>query len=356
MKFYYKGLELETTCKYFSVKKGNTCSLVEDKSLSTLVLTYSSSTSTSEALANFLGLKLTGKSSELEELGTKKLKPTYLTINGLKLEKLTLDSHIFHMIIVEDSESRVVQTYDSTTIVVSKEDYKNEDFINFVFYSNNLLYLKPVGPKPKCWPLRNFPKLIVGDSDIDVNSSSETVYNLRRTYDDYVIRSIDYQDQFILELRKKLDEYGIELIRYNKEEHLTKTSYAVYQFNSTPTRVQHVQCDDDTEYIISKRIPVSFTLRTTDMVMFFDFKNKYENVYLLTNFCEFKTTDRYGKRWSAGIKWGGISEDFNHMYQTDDNSNFSYQCQFSCELYFYEVFDNRYEILKEIVEEINAEG
>jgi hypothetical protein len=354
MKFYYKGLELETSCKYFSVKKGVTCSVVEDTELSTLTLTYTDSTSSTSAFSKFTGLKLIGKDSEMEEFSTKKIKPVYLTINGLKLAKLTLDSHIFHLIIVDDSESRVVQTYDSTTIVVSKEDSTNKDFIDFLFFTDNLIYLKPVGPKPKCFKINNFPKLIVKDTDLTVNSDSDTVYKLRKTYNDYLIRSIDYQDQFILELRKRLDDYGVELVRSNKEELLKKTSYVVYQFSSTPTKAQHVQCNDDTEYILSKRIPISFTLRTTDMVMFFDFKNKYENVNLLTNFCEFKTSDKYGARWSAGIKWGPISEDFNHAYQTDDNANFSYQCQFSCELNFYEVFDSRYEILKEIIEEINS--
>jgi hypothetical protein len=99
---------------------------------------------------------------------------------------------------------------------------------------------------------------------------------------------------------------------------------------------------------MSHRVPIDFTLRTPDMVMFFDFKNKYNNLNILTNFCEFKTSDKYGSRWSAAVKWGSITEDFNHMYQQDDNSNFSYQCQFRCELYFYEVLDDRYEFLKEI--------
>ena len=79
-----------------------------------------------------------------------------------------------------------------------------------------------------------------------------------------------------------------------------------------------------------------------------DAKNKYNNVQLLTNFCEFKTPDKYGQRWTAAVKWGGITEDFNQTYQQDNNSNFSYECQFRCELYFYEVLDDRYEFLKEI--------
>ena len=85
------------------------------------------------------------------------------------------------------------------------------------------------------------------------------------------------------------------------------------------------------------------------MVLFFDFKNKYNNVDLLTNFCEFKTADKYGIRITAAVKWGQLTEDFNHLYQLDDNSNFSYQCQFQCELYFYEIFDTRYKFIEEII-------
>ena len=36
------------------------------------------------------------------------------------------------------------------------------------------------------------------------------------------------------------------------------------------------------------------------------------------------------------------------MYQSDDNSNFSNQCQFSAELFFYEVLDDRYNFVEEI--------
>jgi hypothetical protein len=92
------------------------------------------------------------------------------------------------------------------------------------------------------------------------------------------------------------------------------------------------------------------------MVLYHDFKNKYSNVNLLTNFVEFKTTDRYGDRWTAGVRWYGITEDYSgNVYQQDDNSNFAHQCQFRCELYFYEVLDTRYEFLKEISLELDQE-
>lgn len=346
----YRGLRLASSkgCKYYNVKEGNTCSLVEDPVTSTLTLTYTPG-STSETLSDFLGIQRVGRSQEMQPTDqAKRFSDVYVTLNGLKLRKCTADSHTINIIIVGDSESRVSQTYEYTTIVISEEDYANQEFINFLFYSGNLLYLKPVGPKPKCWEIRNFPKIIIKDRDLNLTSDSKEVFTLRRRYDDYVIRSIDYQDQFILELRRILDDYGIELVRLNKEETLRRTSYITYQFNQTPSKYHHPNRSDEEDMIMSHRVPVEFTLRTPDMVMFFDFKNKYNNVDLLTNFCEFKTADRYGDRWTAAVKWQPITEDFNHTYQSDDNSNFSYQCQFRCELYFYEMIDERYLMIKEI--------
>ena len=346
----YRGLELVSKqgCRYYNVKEGDTCSLVEDQTTSTLTLTYTPG-STNETLSDFLGLHHFGKSQEMQPTNqARRFKDVIVSLNGLRLRKCTADSHTINIIIVGDSESRVVQTYDYTTIVVSEEDFENPKFVDFLFYSGNLIYLKPIGPKPKCWEIRNFPKIIVKDKDLVLTSESKEVFTLRRRYDDYVIRSVDYQDQFILELRRILDNYGIELVRLNKEETLRRTSYITYQFNQTPTRVHHPNYSDDEDTIISQRQPVEFTLRTPDMVMFFDFKNKYNNLDILTNFCEFKTADRYGDRWTAAIKWQQITEDFNHTYQSDDNSNFSYQCQFRCELYFYEMLDERYLLLQEI--------
>lgn len=351
----YRGLKISTSyCQYFQVKEGNFCSLVEDKKQSLITLTYTPG-STSGSLSSILGIPKYGKDIEMLPMGLpKRFKNTIISLNGLKFRKLTYDPHVINIIIVADSESRVIQDYNYTTIVVSKEDYKSPEFINYLFFSGNLLYLQPIGPVPDSYEIRNFPKIYLsyGDS-VDLVSTSDTVFTLRRRYNDYVIREIDYQDQFILEMRRILTDYGLELVRLNKEETLSTTSYISYQFIQTPVKYNHPLYLDQDNKVMQHRLPIEFVLRTTDMILYFDFKNKYNNVNLLTNFCEFKTTDKYGQRWTAAVKWGNITEDFNHLYQPDDNSNFSYQCQFNCELYFYEVIDDRYEFLKEIYFNLN---
>lgn len=352
----YKGLVLTSKkgCNYYKVVEGNTISLIEDTVTSTMTLTYTPGC-TSETIANFLGVSRLGKSQDMEPTsGSCRFTSVYVTLNGLKLQKLTADTHIVSIIIVKDSESRVVQSYDSTTLVISEEDMYNEDLVNFIFYSGNLTYLRPAGSKPKCWSFKNFPKVTIKNSDVVLESESEYVYTLRRRYDDYVIREVEYMDQFILELRRILSNYGVELVRLNKEETLKSTSYVTYQISQTPTRSHHPNYKDEEAGVVQCRLPIDFIFRTPDMVMFYDFKTKYNNLDLITNLTEFKTMDRYGDKWSAAVKWQQITEEFNHLYQTDDNANFANQCQFRCEIYFNEMLDSRYKFLKTILYKLEA--
>lgn len=354
----YRGLKLRTTrCRYFQVIEGSTNKIVEDIKNSCLTLTYIPG-STAKSLSVALGLETVGNSdSKMESTGTisKKFKKITISLNGLILQKLTQESHVINIIIVSDSESRVIQSYDKTIFIINEKDYKNVKFINFLFCSGNLLYFKLIGKIPEGYELRNFPKIILGDSDLELESESETIYTLRKRYNDYIIREVDYQDQFILELRRILDKYGVELVRINKEVSLAKTSYITYQFNQTPILYSHPKRNDIEKGIISHKLPVDFVFHSPDMILFHDFKNKYSNVDLLTNLVEFKTTDKYGDRWTAAVKWFNITEDLNNNYQQDDNSNFAQQCQFRCELNFYEVIDTRYEFLNEIALELDIE-
>lgn len=346
----YKGLKLTSgKCKYFQVKEGKSPRINEDVTLSTLTLTYTPGMTPKE-ISSSLGLELVGSGNvEMEPMSSPaKFAKTYITLNGLKLEKLTYDPHIINVVIVEDNESRVVQNYRQTAFIINKSDYNNPNFIKFLFYSGNLHYLRPIGPKIEGYELRNFPKLMIGNESINLESSSTAFYTLRKRYNDYLIRGIDYQDQFIKEIRRILDDYGIELVRLNKETTLTRTSYVTYQFNQTPIADRHPKRGDYYRNIMDRKQSIEFTFHTTDMVLYHDFKDKFINVMLLSNFTEFRTMDKAGKSWNAAAKWSSITEDFNHVYQPDDNSNFSFQCQFRCELYFYEVLDTRYEFLNEI--------
>ena len=63
----YRGLKLRSLsdCQYYNVKEGNTCSVYEDKSKSTLTLTYTPG-STNKSISNLLGIEAIGEEMEME--------------------------------------------------------------------------------------------------------------------------------------------------------------------------------------------------------------------------------------------------------------------------------------------------
>lgn len=353
----YQGLDIKTSCRYIYFHTGDTYALRENKKASVYEVIFPEG-STSDNVSGILGISRIGENQTLTGMSRpEKFSPVTVTLNGLKFKKITYDQHIIKIVIVMDSESRVIQSYKGTTLVVSEKDYKNQEFIDYLLYSGGLKYLIPITSK-KCkgnWEIRNFPRIIVGNKSLELTSDSEVVYALRAKYDNYRIRSIDYQNQFVEELKKRLTDYGIELARYNREKTLVNTSYVTYRFSQTPTNNNHPMYSDNHCIVTNHKLPVELELHTTNTQLFFDFKNKYQNVDFLTNFCEMTTMDRYGDLWTSAIKWGRITEDFSQTYDSDNNSNFSLSCQFNCELYFYEAYDDRYGFIEEIKLELKDE-
>lgn len=352
----YKGIVLNTSCKYLWCHKGKSPSFTEARDVCEIVWVDSNS----RAYSDLFNLKHVGRDQELEDMGKPTLIPEItVSLNGITLKKLTWDSHIIRIVIVQDSDSKVIQDYWHTTVVVSQKDYQDPEFVDYIFWSGGLKYLTPSTPK-KLYSgtkqIYNFPKIIIQNRSLTLESNSQTIYSLRNKYDEYLIRSIDYQEQFFTELRKILDEYGIQLVRYNREETVTTTAYISYRISSTPTKYNHPKYADVDDTLMQHTVPIDFEFRCVNMQMFYDFKNRFNNVDLVSNFCEFKTCDKYGTRWTAAVKWGRIGEDFNHNYDPDNNSNFSYQCQFNCILYFYEVYDESSYFIREILYELEAEN
>lgn len=350
----YQGLDIKTSCRYIYFHSGDKLSLREDKIRSVYEVIFPEG-STSEEVSGVLGIPRIGENQTLRGMSRpEKFNPVTVTLNGFRFRKTTYDQHIIKIVIVKDSESRVIQSYSGTTLVISEKDYNNQEFIDFLLYSGGLKYLVPETPK-KCkgtWELRNFPRIIVGQKSLDLKSDSEIVYSLREKYDNYRIRSIDYQNQFVEEIRKRLEEYGIEFVRLNKERTLSGTSYVTYRFSQTPVNNNHPMYSDQHNKVTNHKLPVEMELHTTNTQLFFDFKNRYQNVDLLTNFCEMTTMDKYGDLWTSAIKWGRLSEDFSQTYESDNNSNFALSSQFTCELYFYEAYDDRMYFIEEINLEI----
>lgn len=352
----YCGIKFYTDCSYFKFTEGSRPSIITDENKSTVEITYPKNCSSLE-LSKILGLELIDDSRKLTPTNRFiKYNQITLTLNGLEFRKVTYEPHIVRMILVDDHESRVAQTYDYTTIVINTKDANDPGFKSYLF--SNLKYLRLSKRKfdLNSYKIYDFPKIRLDNKSLNLKSEVDHIFKLRDSYDVYLIKAIDYEHEFFSRLRKILGDYGLELARINREETLKNTSYVSYSINQTPVKYLHVRSRDYHDSVMCHKLAIDFQLRTPDMVIYFDFKNRYNNVDLLTNFTEFLVPDKYGEMWTAAIKWGYLDENFEQRYGTDDNSNFSHQCNFRCELYFYEVYDKQYNYINDIIVELSHEG
>lgn len=354
----YKGIRLRTEFQYYRFKVGDHASIVTNPNEYAIEITYPEGC-TSYGLAKILNLEVTDdiKLEPTKGNGYIKFNPVTVTLNGLKFTKMTTDSHVIHVVLVDDYPSRVSQDYHSTTIVINTADKSDPEFLKYVL--TNLKYLRLNDARKVDFSkvsIANFPRITINDTSVVLNSEVTYVHKLRNNHNRYLIRAIDYEHEFLRRLELILKDFGVQLTRVNREETLNSTSYVSYSINQTPVKYNHARYSDVQDQIMCHMLPIDFQLRSPDMVLLFDFKNKYNNVDLLTNFCEFVTKDKYGKEWTAAIKWSPITEEFNHMYGNDDNSNYANQCTFRAELYFFEVYDKNYSYIEEIILEFKNKG
>lgn len=354
----YCGLRISTDCSYFKFTEGSHASIVTNSSEYSIEVTFPKGIMSKE-LGDLLGVQVIYDLPVVPTSGNgfKKIISTSVTLNGLELVKLTSDPHVIRMVLVDDYPSRVCQDYNSTTIVVSTNDMNDAEFLEYVF--TNLRYLKMKFPRKfdfSKYNVCNFPKITIYDKSLNLTSDNKYVHKLRSNHNRYLIKAIDYEHQFLHDISVILEKFGVQLTRQNREETLENTSYVYYSINQTPVKYNHPRYGDVQEGILCHTIAIDFTLSTPDMILFFDFKNKYNNVDLLTNYAGFKVKDKYGEEWDAAIKWSSITEEFNHVYGQDNNSNFANQCNFRAELYFYEVYDKNYNYIDEIILELKHTG
>lgn len=347
----YSGLRIITECSYYKFTVGDHASIVTKESDYSVEVTFPSGI-TSKELGNLLSIDVIDDMEVVPTKGDKfhKIPNTTVSLNGLEFYKLTAEPHVVRMLLVDDYPSRVCQNYSSTSIVINTKDKDDKDFKEYVF--TNLKYLRLKSPRSfdfSKYEIHNFPKITIYNESLNLNSSNSYVHKLRYTHNRYLIKAVDYEHQFFHDISVILENFGVSLTRQNREETLENTSYVTYSINQTPTKYVHARYNDEQENILCHTLAVDFTLSTPDMILFFDFKNKYNNVHLLTNYSCFKTKDKYGEEWDAAIKWSQISEEFNHTYGQDNNSNFSNQCSFRAELFFYEVYDKNLDYIDEVI-------
>lgn len=94
---------------------------------------------------------------------------------------------------------------------------------------------------------------------------------------------------------------------------------------------------------------IELKLSSPDFVLYNDFKTRYQNLDLISDFTEFQTRDKLGRMWVSNLIWSSIDTSFNQDYNTDELSNVAWEVPFSVELHYYTVYDEQYYNIQGII-------
>jgi hypothetical protein len=107
--------------------------------------------------------------------------------------------------------------------------------------------------------------------------------------------------------------------------------------------------------VVRHKTTIDFEASFLNQTILDDFRTRYQNYDLLTNFTEYNTPDKFGKLCKASVKWNPISMDWNPDYESDSQGNVGATCTFQCELRYYVVYDKYYNYIETIDIEEYAE-
>lgn len=229
----------------------------------------------------------------------------------------------------------------------------NPDFDSYYDIIEGTKLLSPIGDLlTELSQIKNNLVFNSGTSQIPSNRN----YLPQSKYRNYRISSLDYIVDFFEKLEIIFDSYGFELVEFNKLKEVSK-SVVTFKINShSPEYIKRIKVRTSDHGIISSGAKVSFALMTPDTDIYEDFRIRYNNIDLIQNNREFKCIDKYGLPWRYNVVWQSeLDEGFEHAFGSNDLGAFGYQFQFNAILSFYDVYDEHFSVIEEMLLDIGME-
>jgi len=345
-----QGLKIGTRCKYVRIVYGDRVSVSEDIGRSLMTITVPE---------GFSGRHIVNSRVELVEdcvlapsKGYLAVPTATIDLNGLVLRKISDLAINYNQFIVKDIKDYTVW-YDNYRVVILIPESRLSDVKT---------YVKAVGAVPmfevegyaELQSPTNIYGLNIGDGSIRHDSNNGFSFGTKAFYERYSLRMIDVLHSFITKLGKRLEDFGVQLVGFQQDEHTLSPDSVKYRITELGRQVSIPSFSVTERYAVKHRTLIDFELSASSFILCNDFKTRYQNYDLISNFTEFYTTDSHGKPWISNVSWGEISTTYTQDFETDQTGAVASTAQFSCELNYYVVFDDTYPRIKKIITDIVA--
>jgi hypothetical protein len=289
---------------------------------------------------------------ELEATDFIKIHNPIISIGGLVIKKFINGPYSFSQYLVSDID-RFIMDYDQygcKILIPADEESNIPRYIELV--SQNPYF--EVIDYSNLGRLYNFNNIYLLDKDTEIKSGNDFKFNSKAKYERYLLRMVDVHKSLIDNLKKIATDYGVQLVRYPLNENVHNVNRLIYKITELGAQESHTS-NESLRYAVQHRSQIEIEVSFPDLILFNDFKTKYQNFELFTNFTEFYTTDRLGNEWLSCLKWNQINTDFTQDYNQDSIGNLGFQATITAELHYYVVYDETFINIRNIISDLISE-
>lgn len=347
-KILLQGLKITTKSKFVRISYGDEVSVREDPKASTMDIVVPEGFRGSDIESRFVEVT---EDMELKPTdGYVMVKASTIDLNGLVLEKIAPGVYNFNQFVVKDITD-FTAWYDERRIVILVPECKIQDKWTYVETVRALPMFEVVSAEELQSPT-NIYGLKMGDESFSFDSNNGFVFATKQFYERYSLRMIDVMHSFLTKLEKRLQDYGLQLVGFQMDEESLSPNNVKYRITELGRQISRPSYSVSERYAVKHKSVIEFELSASSLVICNDFKTRYQNYDLVSDFTEFYTTDAHGVNWISCVNWGEITTNYTQDFETDQTGAIASTAQFSCELNYYVVFDDTYPRIKSIITDI----
>lgn len=346
-----QGLKVSTRCRYVKFTEGKWLKVAENLSESYIEITFLRGLRSSDVFDSRIEILA---DLELRSTDYIRIHNPIISIGGLVVKKIKNGPYSFSQYLVSNIDKFIMDydEYGCKVLIPADEEF---DVCKYVELINRNPFLEVVDYS-KVEKLYNFNSTNLLDNDAKLNSTNEFKFSSKAKYEKYLLRMIDVHKSLIENLKKIATEYGVQLVRYPIDENVSNVNRLIYKITELGSQVLHPTGHHPLRYEVQHKSLIEIEVSFPDLILFNDFKTRYQNVDLFTNFTEFYTTDKLGNNWLSCLKWNPINTDFNQDYTQDSQGNLAFQAMLTAELHYYVVYDETFISIRDTIVELIAES
>lgn len=351
MKILTQGIEITTNCKYIKFSESKSFRVIEDNQSSVLTIYFREGLRSCDVTDNHLRYVYKDKFHETDYIRV--INPV-VDICGLKFRKITTEIVNFSQYVVGDiSDFLVEYSINHVRVLIPKK--KIHEICTYIKCIKSIPIFEYIS-SDELVELTNITNLNIGVKNVHIDTGDKFEYFTKKFYEMYILRMIDVQERFIQLLTEKLESRGLQLLKMPIDENLRTASHVTYKISDLSHQESRKSGWSPLNEAVQHVTKFDFELSTPNLILFNDFRTRFQNLDFISNFTEFHTPDKFGNQWVSAVKWEPITTNFNSDFEQDSKGNFAYSAQFSCEVHHYVVYDvKHYKILQVILEQISED-